>query len=58
MKEKVIRSGLLVVVICAVAFVASYGTFVYGKEKACAKSLYSDDCYRTYQGFLEKYLLK
>jgi|GEM_PF-3794266 len=58
MKEKVLRSGLLVVVICVVAFVASYGTFVFAKEKACAKSLYSDDCYRTYDSFLEKYLLK
>jgi hypothetical protein len=58
MKEKVVRSGLLVAVICIVAFVASYGTFVFAKEKACAKSLYSDDCYRTYSGFLELYLLK
>lgn len=56
MKEKVIRSGLLVVIICTVAFVASYGAFVYAKEQACTKSLYSDDCYRTYQGFLMKYL--
>jgi hypothetical protein len=56
MKEKVVRSGLLVAVICIVAFVASYGAFVFAKERDCAKSLYSDDCYRTYQGFLIQHL--
>jgi len=58
MKEKILRSGLLVVIICIAVFLASYSTFFVLKEKACAKSLYSQDCYRTYQGFLEKYLLK
>ena len=56
MKHKVIRSGLFVFIVCAFAFIASYGTFTVKKEFDCKKSLYSADCYRTYAGFLEQYL--
>lgn len=54
--EKPIRVALLVLVICIFAFIVSYGTFTVKKEFDCKKSLYSADCYRTYEDFLKQYL--
>ena len=35
-------------------FLATYGTFMIKKELDCAKTLYSDACYRTYPQFLNR----
>ena len=44
---------LILICVCILAFLATYGAFFYFKERDCKVSLYSDACYRTYPAFLK-----
>jgi len=52
MLHKVLVGVLVVVCVAIFAFVGTYGGFVALKERWCAKSLYSSDCYMSYPQFM------